>query len=210
MENGIHHGGTEGAKGEHGSLFAEAAFPSPGMVDGYGSIFWAAEYGQGGMSLVDYFAGQALAATLANHDVRAISGRVQFVAEMAWEIAEAMMRERERRLAACVTAGNGADGTNGADGSNGAAAERGGTGAAVPQVYGFTFEVFAEAFLVEVEDEALCRECFAACGGDAGLEEEIYGHASDAIAGWVEWWLKERVKAGVTTDGADGADGEGR
>ena len=76
-----------------------AAFPLPLLVMGQGSNDGLAEAiasalgakGARGMTLRDYFAGQALAGLVANTE-----SRLQDDVEAAWEVADAMLAARER------------------------------------------------------------------------------------------------------------------
>lgn len=72
-------------KNDGGPAFPRAAFGAPetGMLN----------HEQDGMSLRDYFAGQALAGLLANPDV---NGEVHHFATDAYRCADAMLAERSR------------------------------------------------------------------------------------------------------------------
>lgn len=78
-----------------------AAFPHPGSLNEYGSV---AVFTERGMSLRDWFAGQAVAAILANGDISAIASRLNVsradfhasVTRTAYEIADAMLAERAK------------------------------------------------------------------------------------------------------------------
>jgi hypothetical protein len=72
------------------------AFPGGHVIekdsDHYGEPYWD------GMSLRDYFAGQALAAVLIESDPQEPHPSNTRVAERAYGIADAMLAERERQL----------------------------------------------------------------------------------------------------------------
>lgn len=68
------------------------AFPIPNHVGPRGDY----EYGFQGMSLLDYFAGQYLNGMSANPEC---SGKPDLYASEAYKFADAMLIERERRMA---------------------------------------------------------------------------------------------------------------
>jgi hypothetical protein len=85
----------------------ESAFPdkpivrSPGTADEV--VLWPSDYGRGGMSLLDWYAGQALNGLLSNSHVVGTKFDTEDVVKAAWDAAESMMelredQERQRRF----------------------------------------------------------------------------------------------------------------
>jgi hypothetical protein len=76
------------------------AFPSAVVLDEMGTKIWADDYGYGGMTLRDYFAGQALAGVLAsNAEVKASRdqvARTSMIAIACYQVADALLAEREK------------------------------------------------------------------------------------------------------------------
>lgn len=77
------------------------AYPQPAVVLNEGRVDYADEMGYGGMTLLDHYAGEALKGLCANPQVidGLTNGSMTWLATNSWELAEAMIAEREKRMA---------------------------------------------------------------------------------------------------------------